>query len=267
MASLGLLVVGGAGAADGVRPSADRAPAEVTCAGESATIVATQAGQVVTGADGADVISSAGLPGVVVRAGAGADTICGAARAMGGVGDDSILVEQAGVAYGGPGDDQITPTIDLEQGAFVERPEFTLRGGPGDDVIDLASPRDETGYHACGRQCRFELAGDAGTDTVRMVIRNDDEPHSRVGASLYTGKIKFWNTVARVATFENVEGSPHPDIILGSNGPNRLDGRDGNDLFNAYRGDDVIIGGPGDDKAIGGAGDDVCRTERRDPSC
>ena len=65
---------------------------------------------------------------------------------------------------------------------------------------------------------------------------------------------------------ENIFGSDHNDILLGTSGIDEifggygddvLTGNDGNDLLHGGNGDDILRGGKGDDVLRGGDGDDI----------
>ena len=62
--------------------------------------------------------------------------------------------------------------------------------------------------------------------------------------------------------FEDLQGGPWRDVLIGSRGPNRIDGDDRIDILKGLGGDDHLFGGGGFDRAFGGSGNDRCRAER-----
>ncbi|MGF6228197.1 Ca2+-binding RTX toxin-like protein [Inquilinus ginsengisoli] len=58
-------------------------------------------------------------------------------------------------------------------------------------------------------------------------------------------------------TIENIEGSEHPDYLVGSAAANVLTGLGGHDALAGMAGNDALVGGNGNDKLYGGAGADL----------
>lgn len=56
-----------------------------------------------------------------------------------------------------------------------------------------------------------------------------------------------------------IDGTDHPDYLVGTGGEDRIRGRDGNDTIEAFGGDDRIRGDDGDDLIYAGSGDDRVR--------
>ncbi len=56
-----------------------------------------------------------------------------------------------------------------------------------------------------------------------------------------------------------IDGTDHPDYLVGTNGKDRIRGKDGNDTIEALGGDDRIRGGDGDDLIYAGSGNDRVR--------
>ena len=129
----------------------------------------------------------------------------------------------------------------------------SLLGGDGDDTLDGGAGADW-------------LDGGAGIDLA-------DYGGSSIGVvvNLYNGTASDGDTLTGI---ENVTGSSHNDVLIGSNGANVLSGGlgddqifamdgndtlhgfDGNDVLDGSRGDDIVGGGAGNDGVFGGAGND-----------
>jgi hypothetical protein len=114
------------------------APPAPTCRGLAATIVGTDAGELLSGTAGADVIVALGGNDLVVGLG-GDDVVCagdGVDVVLGGAGNDTLL-GQAGVDLlaGEAGDDVLAggAEVDLLSGGPGAD---TLLGGPGFDLLD-----------------------------------------------------------------------------------------------------------------------------------
>ena len=192
-----------------VAVAATTSAAPPTCRGEVATIVGTDAGEVIVGTDAADVIVSMGGDDTVRTLG-GADIVCagaGADRVHGGAGRDEL--------EGGNADDT------LQGGTGQDR----LYGNAGDDVLDGGLH-----YDACfqgsgtGKRVNCEnlkvlalaftdLDGDhafGGNDVLiaKLVDTNDDKVPSsgdtitmgRYPTNLTPGPADFadWNVTSRV---------------------------------------------------------------------
>jgi len=56
--------------------------------------------------------------------------------------------------------------------------------------------------------------------------------------------------------FNQVVGTPGPDVLTGTSGDDLLCGLGGGDTLRGLGGFDVLLGGPGKDRLVGGAGDD-----------
>ncbi len=272
--------------------------------------------------EGNDSITPAGGP-TTVRAGGGDDTISSTQRGrlrlvdagagndsitvqnqstdfieattlLGGDGDDTILLERAGILDGGEGNDHLTANLD-----FASQ---TVIGGNGDDLIDavpsLLSARTDLGT---------SINAGAGNDTVVL----DNNRMMTIDAGNGDDQIHVSNNYYRVTI---LGGSGEDNIVVGrANRPNRrygwkdistdqlsiADGGDGNDqiqwafatpasgtrirggagndaitlsrtdgLARAYGngGDDTLVGESGRDHLYGNAGNDSIRGERGNDS-
>jgi Ca2+-binding RTX toxin-like protein len=222
--------------------------AAVSCFGERPTIVA---GRFETrGTEGDDVIVDRTGGGLIESKG-GDDLIClggGTKEVYAGAGADRIA--------GGAGSDYLDP------GAGRDR----VGGGRGNDhVYDLDNADDV-------------LSGGAGVDQIAF-----SRPYHRltppVRASLRSGRATGHGR-DRLESFEDIEGTGRPDVLVGNGRDNFIDAVRGGDRVVAAGGDDTILGasllvteigvadrydgadpllqgGSGDDQIFAGAGTDV----------
>lgn len=166
-----------------------------TCMGIEATIVGTQGSDSIEGTSGDDVIAALGGDDSI-SGGGGEDIICG------GRGSDQI--KGHGDLLGGAGSDEIKGTY------LVDR----FYGGPGDDVIRGGPMIDGQGYQPDEVNFRFAGAG-VRVDLSTQIATGEgtDELHG----------------------IEDVYGSPHADVLIGTGGTRFVTGG----------GDDIVIGGTG----------------------
>ncbi len=234
------LAVTAAGAETGAAPM---------CDGHRATIVGTDANDVLIGTEKADVIW--GGPGDdKIYGGLGNDIICG------GAGDDLI--------HGGRGNDWIDGGAGTDR-VFGDLGDDHLTGGPGD---------------------RDEVSGGLGIDTVSGGPGNEDlvrgdYGYDRMDGGAGKGDIASFSTAVaglkgsgvwvslpkhkalgdghdRLFRFESIEGSAFHDTLIGDKHANVIDGGPGND---------TIIGGGGRDTLEGGQGVDRCKGGPTRTSC
>jgi len=219
------------------------------------------------GGTGCAVAGVASCPGdagfILVDAGPGDDRveIAGSipasieARLEGGAGADELVGGRGGDILeagddsdpdrlvGGAGDDALV-------GARTDNPvpyssgQSTLIGGPGADVMIGGDPCDGDVFDGGGGNddanfFRF-------TPGVRAQIGG---AVSRAGGSCDPGRIE--------ASVEAIEGSPGPDVLIGSNRGDSLMGKGGNDTLLGRGGNDRLSGGPGNDRLVGGPGRDI----------
>ncbi|MGZ8743841.1 MAG: calcium-binding protein [Nocardioides sp.] len=216
------------------------ASAAATCAGHTATIVGTAAGETLTGTSGDDVIAAGGGDDTVLGNG-GEDVICGengADTLRGGNGSD--------VLRGGTGDDRLHGELDAlveDQSAGESRVGDNLYGGPGDDLLDSgADPRDEDWF---------------ALDTLHY-----DMSEAPVRVDLVAGTATGQGADTIVTGTLRVVGSPFADVLLGGPGTDELLGGPGNDRLEGTGGRDLLWadvegGTPDADVVRGGAGRDV----------
>lgn len=196
-------------------PTANAA-APPRCHGLVATIIGTDATELITGTPGPDVIVARGGNDRIF-AGRGDDVVCagkGADLLWGGAGDDRLYGQGDRVFanQGGPG-----------------IAGDTLRGGPGDDVLDV-------GFYAKGDTGNFPntIAYDEATRGVRVALGTD--------TWFATGEGRDRIVPAARLT------------LVGSAFADRLDAR-------RVSGDVKVVGGAGNDRIRTGDGDDEVFTE------
>ncbi|MDQ4005781.1 MAG: proprotein convertase P-domain-containing protein [Actinomycetota bacterium] len=238
----------------------------------------------IRGMIGSDTISTLG--GVdVIRGRQGDDTI------NGGIGNDTINGGTGGDAIiGGPGSDWASYTgapgaMTIDLGAGVGS------GGDGNDtyaelenVTGTDFDDDITGSAAInwleGGTGNDTLRGAAGNDTLEGKVGNDTiiggpgNDWARYGKSpaavtvdLVAGTATGGEGSDTISETEFIFGSPHADMLTGSDLFNHIKGEGGNDTLSALAANDILEGGAGSDSLDGGLGTDTCRTGESLVSC
>jgi Ca2+-binding RTX toxin-like protein len=225
-----------------------------------------------------------GIAIVKLSTGSGGDHLSGA-------GSSDPYSNEAG-QLGAP----MTATLDVTSGS-PSKPESddrlvggaasdTLWAGGGNDSIAGGAGKDDlVGWDGkdtlSGGEGQDDLTGDSGADTIiggtgidtidyLDLGRRDGVHVSLDGKRNDGGKIdgvhngRGGDLIA--ADVENVDGSPHDDVLVGNGAPNllfgslgddRIFGRGGNDRLQGLDGKDRLFGGPGRDVLNGGAGRDL----------
>ncbi len=202
------------------------------CAGQSATIVGTQADDTVDGTAGDDVI--VGLGGDdLIRGGGGSDIICG------GFGNDVVRGSQAGGdIYGNGGNDTL-----------YSRGMAGLTGGTGNDTLSAKTDGSSDLLPGPGN----DLVVGSATQGDEVQYGDATRPiHANLTTGLATGQ--GTDTLVNV---DALNGGPYDDTLIGNNGGNDLVGREGNDTLIGRGGDDTLSGEQGDDIYRGGPGVDL----------
>ena len=154
-------------------------------------------------------------------------------------GDDTLHGSDGNdVFYGMSGNDVIWggDDHDILYGNFGDD---TLNGGDGDDILNGGEGSDH-------------MDGADGIDTVSYA---DFTRGVGVQLDMNIG----WNGAKGDQYFniENIIGSSHDDILVGTNGINLIEGGAGDDAFYGMDGNDMLYGADGSDKLFGMMGDDV----------
>jgi Ca2+-binding RTX toxin-like protein len=240
------------------------ATAATTCAGRTATVVGTAAGETLHGTAGDDVIAAGGGDDTVL-AGAGDDVVCGEDGAdivRGGNGAD--------VLRGGDGDDQLYGELDAlveNRASGLSRIGDDLYGGLGDDRLDAGADTRESDAFALDT-IHYDLA--------EAAVRVDLGAGSATGQGADTiaaGTLQVYGS----AFGDDLVGSPRTDVLQGGAGPDTLRGAAGEDFLypddeggpadaDVVRGGadrDVILAFPGADLLVGGAGNDTLQDAGR----
>lgn len=251
--------------------------AQAWCAGRRATIVGTEAGEVIEGTSGPDVIvAKGGSDRVISRS--GNDRICGDAGrdvVYAGSGADKIFGgEGRDLLVGGSGNDRINGARRHDLSADV------LRGGRGRDrLIGLESGRDR---YLGGRgidlldfslmyvdgptqpKLQVDLGAGAGSvgEAHAFSVGGVENVTASYGATELRGNGDRNVLVAVGSLFTpigaEIDGRAGPDHIIGTFASDHLLGSDGNDVIEpkvcpdpddfGYPAEDVVQGGDGDDR-------------------
>ncbi len=168
---------------------------------------------------------------------------------------------------GSPGDDELDGRGGwdwLEGGAGAD----TLVGGNGEDTASYQ-------YSGAGVEVRLDdgtaRGGDAegdlfaGMKTIRYVHGGASASDSEVPEfeKLVTSRVTGEEAERpeaeeiEILDIEDLFGSAHDDILVGTYGSNYLQGYHGNDILDGKEGNDRLYGGGGADALIGGEGNDT----------
>ena len=150
-----------------------------------------------------------------------------------------------------------------------------LEGGAGADILIGGSGEDIASYQYsdAGVEVRLDngtaRGGDAegdtfaGRKTIQYVQGGEKAQDSGVPAieelviSLIFGEDDEEAEEIEIPDIEDLFGSAHDDILVGTYGSNWLKGYYGNDVLDGKEGNDGLFGGGGADVLIGGAGNDT----------
>ncbi|WP_424986016.1 calcium-binding protein [Microbulbifer sp. S227A] len=234
-----------------------------------ATIEGSGQGDILTGTDADDVLLGRGGNDRLIGGG-------GADRLVGGAGRDfavylgldaqTVIVADLLVGSGLSGEaqgDSYEQIEGLVGSVFADRligddHDNWLIGREGDDTLNgnAGNDRISGGFGA------DTLSGGAGLDWL-MYRHSKSAVTVDLGADLAQGGDAQGDVFSG---FENLLGSHHDDLLIGTSGANTirggfgddtLRGAGGNDRLNGGWGDDILEGGAGDDHLTGGRGDDL----------
>ncbi|PWL36470.1 DUF4214 domain-containing protein [Marivita sp. XM-24bin2] len=178
----------------------------------------------IRGADGDDVLRSVSSDGTQ------------SPTFFGDAGNDTIILDNGGSAFGGEGDDRIEVNSSSNQ---------DVHGNSGNDVFVIT-------------RMNGTLTGGDGFDT--LVI--GPEETNGVTANLVDGTAESENSFSSIQLtgingIESLVTSRVGDTVIGTNDAERISTVAGNDFVNAGGGDDRIFGGSGNDRLFGEAGNDT----------
>ncbi|HEX4752689.1 MAG TPA: calcium-binding protein, partial [Solirubrobacterales bacterium] len=235
-----------------------------------------------TRSGGAEFAAPAPASGCVLQ-GNGAEVICTPGAPLDSVtvaglgGNDKLSAPGLGettslVLLGGEGNDQLTGG-ELSDDTLVDGPgNDVLHGGGGDDALVSGPGRDE-------------LLGEAGNDLlIETALCEGDQLNggdgrdnaswaklaapagAGVDANLEAGEageigpggevVCPAGTPDALVSIEDLEGSPHSDVLHGDAGPNQLLGHAGEDSYFAGAGEDSILANSGSRDAVINCGAD-----------
>ncbi|NJL70544.1 MAG: cadherin-like domain-containing protein [Candidatus Competibacteraceae bacterium] len=244
------------------------------------------------GAEGDDVLTSAGDRAVlllglggddVLSGGAGDDTLIGGEGAdslSGGAGDDILYIDASDVAAnisGGEGND--TLVVDGDGAVTIDLAEAEVEiafGGAGNDQFNAASSTgdvqlfggdgDDILVSGAGDDV---VSGDAGADALSggdgddlLLIDADDSVDGGAGIdTLYVTTAAGVSVDLTVASIEIAIGNDGDDVLSAANATSSvvLVGGGGDDALSGGTVDDTLEGGAGDDTLSGGGGIDAAR--------
>ena len=178
----------------------------------------------------------------------------------------SVLV----VGLMGSGASSLTaaPVTSATQISIVDKPECTIIGSPGDDVL-VGTPGADV---MCGRggddvilggddddvlrggPGDDQLRGEAGDDLLRGGRAGSDDLDGGTGDDALYG----------LKGADLLNGGKGRDVVKGGDGPDEADGGPGRDTVQGGASADALDGGPGSDRLEGGSGAD--RLDARDGS-
>jgi Ca2+-binding RTX toxin-like protein len=200
----------------------------------------------IAGGNGSDWIAFESSPKPVTvklklgtATGHGADSFASIENVFGSVFGDTIVGDDLeNWLYGSGGDD-------LLKG---ERGDDILVGQDGDDRVFGVAGNDVV----VGNGGRDRLDGGAGFDLADFFT-------SPVGVAVdLSAGTATGDGPDVLVSVEDVVGSTHNDVLLGTSGHNAMFGLEGNDVLVGYAGNDYLDGGPGNDRLDAGSGTDIC---------
>jgi Ca2+-binding RTX toxin-like protein len=219
------------------------------------------------------------LVGHTVRGGAGDDDLDAMLYDFSDSPSGIVVGEGTMLTDGWGGRDVLRSTYGIRGTAFADRVEdagdygFTsFEGGAGDDVYtgsnELSDIRGGPGADTLTGGSRHDVIDggpgpdriDFGPSSVRTSPGNTltfADSASGVVVDLEAGTAVELGGVDTFTAPTKMFGSPHDDVVLGSDGADVVDAGAGDDSVDGREGDDLITAGPGEDDWTGGGGHDV----------
>ncbi|MGB8814075.1 MAG: choice-of-anchor L domain-containing protein, partial [Paracoccaceae bacterium] len=130
-------------------------------------------------------------------------------------------------------------------GVLTTRPDGTVSGTAGNDVIDTAYLGDPDGDRIDNNDA--SLSGHAPNDDLVLAGAGNDDVMAGLGNDTVYGGMGD----------DTLNGDVGNDLLLGEDGSDHLLGGDGNDTLMGGAGVDLLFGQAGDDSLLGGEGDDL----------
>jgi Ca2+-binding RTX toxin-like protein len=241
-----------------------------TAPAETVTFTRSGGAEFATPAGGSGCVVGGGGTTVTCTPGAPLDTLTVAG--LGGA--DTLSAEDLGettslVLLGGEGNDDLTAGA-LSDDILVDGPgNDTLHGGGGDDALVSGTGSDrllgEGGNDLLieTQLCEGdELNGGEGRDNASWAKLAEIGVDARLDQGI-AGKIGPGGAVEcpggtpdSLVGIEDLEGSPHSDVLYGDAGPNQLLGHQGEDTYYAGAGEDSILANSGTRDAVIDCGPD-----------
>ncbi|MCX7300906.1 MAG: calcium-binding protein [Rhodobacterales bacterium] len=159
------------------------------------------------------------------------------------------------IIYGNGGNDTLNGDDGIDQ----------MHGGSGNDIInggvgkDVAFGGDGSDTFRLSVDQFFEdVDGGAGIDSVDLSASAEAFTVDLQTRNMsFTGNTYGSNGTYKVTTVENVTGTAHADVIIGSTVDNALYGGSGADSISGGDGIDTMSGGADSDTVAGGKGNDI----------
>jgi Ca2+-binding RTX toxin-like protein len=181
-----------------------------------------------TGTDG-EILGGAGND--YLRSASGVGTQMPTFR--GEAGNDTIVLDDGGRAFGGIGDDR----IEVKSGG-----QLVAEGGEGNDTFYVT---------------RMDNRLDGGAGFDKLILRPNDGGGVTVNLAAGTAVSSSSIDLTEVTGIEEVVGSDAADTVTGTGQSERMYLAGGNDRGEGRGGDDQLYGGDGTDSLFGGAGNDT----------
>jgi len=214
------------------------------------------------GVDTATVSLTVHQDSIVINGTAASETLEGtsATETINGFGGNDIIRGRGGddIIYGGTGNDDIRGANNSDDIMYGEDGNDSIRGYGGDDQIFGGEDNDSSLWGYAGNDL---IDGGAGVDTARYTADISGINIDLANQTATDG----WGDTDTLISIENIHGSSHDDVMIGSSANNQLRGYDGNDTLKGgdgsdqlrgYDNDDILYGEDGRDDLWGGAGAD-----------
>lgn len=195
--------------------------------------------------------------------GAGADNL------IGGLGDDTYVVDNVGdvvVELANEGTDTVESSISYTLGETLENltllgtADLNATGNAGENLI-----RGNAGYNRIEGGAGADVMYGGAGDDYYVAVSAEDSVHEYADEGIDTIERVFETNLVLEGNVENLilgsgvttgNGNALNNVITGNAGNNSLGGWDGDDTLYGLDGDDNLFGGNGADTLYGGVGND-----------